>query len=149
MISLVTKAQVEEAYWDGFMESFTFDTVSMPGYESREAAYQRPSEEDPVSSAYWMGMAAGTVSFTGGYAALQMSPLVAGTAAAEGTFFSHIGLLAYELGLATARITPPVLVIAAAASLAQAGLTLGLGDYRERMSEHKSYYDPMTQRKMR
>ena len=30
-----------------------------------------------------------------------------------------------------------------------AGGTLGLGDYRNRMAEHKSHYSPMTQRKMR
>ncbi len=32
---------------------------------------------------------------------------------------------------------------------ALAGGTLGLGDYRNRMAEHRSHYSPMTQRKMR
>ncbi len=34
-------------------------------------------------------------------------------------------------------------------SYALAGGTLGLGDYRNRMAEHKSHYSPITQRKMR
>ncbi len=136
-------SSTEQAYWDGFTHSMTFGVVDE---EIHGREYGTPSS-NAESSAYWMGVTAGTITFSGAYAAVQMSPWLVGTAASEGTFLSHLGIIGMELGLAP--FAPPLLVLAAAAALAEAGLTLGLGDYRERMAEHKSYYNPLTQRKMR
>lgn len=88
-------SSTEQAYWDGFQHSMTFGVID-EDFHGRD--YGTPSD-NPDSAAYWMGVSAGTIAFSGGYAAVQMSPWIAGTAAAEGTFFSHLGIIGMEMGL--------------------------------------------------
>lgn len=146
MIILSTRADHERAYWDGFRYSLSFGLVPEDTM-ARDYGDFYETTGDSVDSAFWMGWAAGNIVASGTYAAIT-TPVGLGM----GSVISHSGFIAWEamknLTMPIALL-PPVLVVGAAAVLAEAGLTLGLGDYRNRMADHKTYYHPMTQRRMR
>jgi hypothetical protein len=94
------------------------------------------SDED---RAYWLGYVAGGVVATGTYVAIQHLPFALGTAAAEGTFLTHLAIIGVNLS----PVLLPILgVVAAVGIVSQAGGTESPSThgYRDRMSEYSHEY---------
>ncbi len=129
---MVTKQELERAYFDGMVYSISFGSIG----EVASKDIERMPKKD---QAFWMGYAAGTVVMTGGYAALQTLPFAAGTAAAEGTLLSHLGIIAFEMAPV---LIPAAFVAAGVAVVSQAGghESPSTHGYRDRMSKHKEHY---------
>ncbi len=130
---MASRHDVETAYWNGMTHSFSFGMV---GESGRIGNFDELSPED---QAYWLGYIAGGVVFTGSYAAIQHLPFAVGTAAAEGTFLSHLAMIGIEMS----PVLLPLLGAAAVIGIvSQAGGTESPSThgYRDRMSEYSDEY---------